>query len=241
MREHIMKAVEQPNYFKEGIIDCLPTLLGYISIGLACGIIGTASNLSVLEVTLLAIFVYAGAAQMVMTGLIAVGAPFFTIILTVAVVNIRFLLLSMTIAPHFKHESLLVRLGLGFLLTDESFGVTVIKYAKNRNEPLRKQWLMGLNITAYIVWIISCLVGALIGNWIKNPEVLGLDFALVAMFIALLVLQLELVERSKLRANLEAVATTFIGMFVFMAVMPSSLAVLVSTIIGAMMGVRREK
>lgn len=51
--------------FSQGVKDCVPTLLGYISIGIACGVVGVASKLSVLEVALLAIFVYAGAAQFI--------------------------------------------------------------------------------------------------------------------------------------------------------------------------------
>lgn len=47
----------------------------------------------------------------------------------------------------------------------------------------------GINITAYLAWIVACIVGAFIGNWLPNPEQFGLDFALSAMFIGLLYLQ----------------------------------------------------
>lgn len=58
------KAVQQREKvdltFRQGAKDCVPTLLGYISIGLA-GIVGVSSHLSVMEVTLLSALVYAGA------------------------------------------------------------------------------------------------------------------------------------------------------------------------------------
>lgn len=48
-----------PLSFKDGAYACIPTLLGYIGIGIAAGIVGKSANLSVLEITLLAIIVYA--------------------------------------------------------------------------------------------------------------------------------------------------------------------------------------
>ena len=50
----------QQNTFLQGAKDCVPTLFGYMSIGLAFGIVGVASNLSILEIACLAIFIYAG-------------------------------------------------------------------------------------------------------------------------------------------------------------------------------------
>lgn len=56
--------------FYDGVRACLPTVLGYAGIGIAAGVVGRASHLSVLEVTLLAIIVYAGAAQFIISGLL---------------------------------------------------------------------------------------------------------------------------------------------------------------------------
>lgn len=61
--------------FVQGIKDCLPTLFGYISIGLAFGVVGVASNLSVLEIALLSILVYAGSAQFIFCALLLTGSP----------------------------------------------------------------------------------------------------------------------------------------------------------------------
>lgn len=69
--------------FRKGIIDCIPTLFGYVGIGIAAGIIGKAANLTILEITLLSIIVYAGAAQFIITGLLLTTAPIMVIIFTV--------------------------------------------------------------------------------------------------------------------------------------------------------------
>ena len=61
--------------FLQGFKDCIPTLLGYISIGLAFGVVGVASNLSVLEISLFSIFIYAGSAQFIVCALLLTNSP----------------------------------------------------------------------------------------------------------------------------------------------------------------------
>jgi len=87
--------------FNDGVRACVPTLLGYIGIGIAAGVVGKASNLSVLEVTLMAIIIYAGASQFIITGLMMVPTPISAVIFTVFLVNSRHFLMSMATAPLF--------------------------------------------------------------------------------------------------------------------------------------------
>lgn len=138
----------------QGVKDCIPTLLGYMSIGFAFGIVGISSNLSILEITLLSLLVYAGAAQFIFCALLASNSPASAIILTTFIVNLRHLLLCLTLAPHFTRYSLMKNIGIGSLVTDESFGVAINKLATHGK--LSDKWMNGLNITAYICWIISC-------------------------------------------------------------------------------------
>ena len=51
------------NQFRQGVIACLPTILGYWSIGFASGAIGAVAGFSVLEITLLSGLLYTGSAQ----------------------------------------------------------------------------------------------------------------------------------------------------------------------------------
>ena len=77
-------------------------------------------------------------------------------------------------------------------MTDETFGVAITPYVKG--EPINDRWLHGLNITAYLFWTFSCVVGAIFGKYISNPEMLGLDFAITAMFVFLGIAQFESVK-----------------------------------------------
>lgn len=80
--------------FKDGVKAAMPTALGYVSIGLACGIIG-ASYVSPLEMVLMSSLVYAGSAQFAMLALLAIHAPVTAIALTVFLINLRLFLLGL--------------------------------------------------------------------------------------------------------------------------------------------------
>ncbi|WP_392559533.1 AzlC family ABC transporter permease [Orbus mooreae] len=225
--------------FKNGVIDCIPTLLGYIGIGIAAGVIAKAANLSVLEVTLLALIVYAGAAQFIIAGLMLISAPVSAIIFTVFLVNSRHFLMSMATAPYFKKFSLLNNIGIGSLLTDETFAVVMTSISKK--VPVNSQWMHGLNLTAYLVWILSCFIGAVIGNWLPDPRQFGLDYALVAMFIGLLYLQL-ISDSHKTKKNMILVMLTVAVLLIFlMKFISAELALLIATLFGCLFGVLIEK
>lgn len=225
--------------FRQGVRDCIPTLLGYISIGIAAGVVGVAAGLSALEVVLLAVLVYAGSAQFIFAALVLDGSPAAAIILTTFIVNLRHFLMSATMAPHFTQYSVWQNVGFGVLLTDETFGVASGKIQQKRE--LTSSWMNGLNVTAYICWIISCAVGALFGNWISDPEAFGLDFALTSMFIALLVLQLDAIESAKIKHYIRLILCIVILMVGFSFFVSSHMAVLLATILGATIGVVTEK
>lgn len=224
--------------YTEGFKDCIPTLVGYMSVGLAFGIVGTASGFSLWQLALLSLFVYAGAAQFIICALIVAGSPISAIIITTFIVNLRHLLLCLSLAPHFKSYSLLKNIGIGALITDETFGVATTKAVVNNG--LNDKWMYGLNITAYLCWTLVTMIGATFGQWISNPESLGLDFALAAMFVALLVLQLNHVADSKRMHYLKIVAVVILLMIGLSFILPTHIAVLMSTMIAATIGVVTE-
>lgn len=225
--------------FRKGIIDCIPTLFGYVGIGIAAGIIGKAANLTILEITLLSIIVYAGAAQFIITGLLLTTAPIMAIIFTAFLINLRHLLMGMTIAPFFKRFSLINNIGIGTLLTDETFAVAV--NAISQQKTIDANWMHGLNITAYLVWIMSCITGAILGNWLPDPYQFGFDFSLIAMFIGLLYLQFINDKKHSKLHNLFVIFIVAILMIFLMRIMIPELAIIVATLLGCFIGVLIEK
>ncbi|MHC5217544.1 AzlC family ABC transporter permease [Enterococcus sp. LJL128] len=221
--------------FREGVQACLPTVLGYAGIGIAAGIVGKSVGLSVFHVAMMSILIYAGSAQFIICGMLAIQAPVSAIILTTFLINLRHFLMSMSVASFFKKESLITNIGIGSLLTDESYGVLMT--AISNEHKISSNWTHGLNITAYLAWILSTVGGALLGNWIPDPYMLGLDFALVAMFAGLFVLQVDTAIKKKTKQRLLVIFSVCISIFISMKFFSSELAVLIATLIGCGVGV----
>ena len=216
----------QEKGFKEGVKASLPTALGYVSIGLACGVVGANSGLTPFQMGLMSLLVYAGSAQFVMCAMFVAGADLFSIVMTVFLINLRNFLMSLHATTIFTKSSLWQTICIGTLITDESYGVLLNEHVHHKN--ISTAWMHGNNITGYIA----------LGSVIPNPETLGLDFALVAMFVSIFESQLaammQFVKLKKIGLILLAVTLSY---FLLVIVISESLAVLLSTLIGCFAGV----
>lgn len=160
-RERSTRAIpssKQEDGFLKGVKDCIPTLLGYLSIGLAAGVVQKTAGLSIAEIALISLILYAGSAQFIAAGMIAVSSSPAAIIITIFIVNLRHILLSAALSPYFRHLTPLRNMLVGSLLTDETFGVA-INQTLNK-ERISEQWMHGLNITAYLNWFLANIAGA---------------------------------------------------------------------------------
>ncbi|MCH4010050.1 AzlC family ABC transporter permease [Companilactobacillus sp.] len=221
---------------RTAVKDTLPTVFGYIGIGIAFGVVGKASGLSTFIVILTSLITYAGSAQFVLVGMLASHSPMLTIIFSVFLVNSRMILMSTTVARYFKKDSLLKNILVGSLLTDETFALSMSKL-NYTNGKLNFEWFNTSNLIAYITWALSSFIGALLGNLITDPEKFGLDFALVAMFIGLLYLQLISDKSIKFNLQLIMIGITLALIYFGLIFIPSNMLILVVTIIACAIGV----
>lgn len=226
----------QEKGFKEGVKASLPTALGYVSIGLACGVVGANSGLTPFQMGLMSLLVYAGSAQFVMCAMFVAGADLFSIVMTVFLINLRNFLMSLHATTIFTKSSLWQTICIGTLITDESYGVLLNEHVHHKI--ISTAWMHGNNITGYIAWLFAVILGTALGSVIPNPEMLGLDFALVAMFVSIFESQLaammQFVKLKKIGLILLAVTLSY---FLLVIVISESLAVLLSTLIGCFAGV----
>ena len=226
----------QEKGFKEGVKASLPTALGYVSIGLACGVVGASSGLTPFQMGLMSLLVYAGSAQFVMCAMFVAGADLFSIVMTVFLINLRNFLMSLHATTIFTKSSLWQTICIGTLITDESYGVLLNEHVHHKN--ISTAWMHGNNIAGYIAWLFAVILGTALGSVIPNPEMLGLDFALVAMFVSIFESQLaammQFVKLKKIGLILLAVTLSY---FLLVIVISESLAVLLSTLIGCFAGV----
>ncbi|MFJ7684866.1 AzlC family ABC transporter permease [Peribacillus butanolivorans] len=222
---------ETEETFFQGIKDCVPTLLAYLSIGFACGIVQKTAGLSLAEIALLTLFVYAGSAQFIVASMYLISTPL-AVITTIFFVNLRHLLLSAALSPYFQHVTPYRNMLIGTMLTDETFGVGIQKAAKKHR--ISEKWMHGLNVTAYINWFVANMTGAFLAQWISNPDALGLEFALPAIFIGLLMI--SIVERKKLRTDFIVAILAVALVMICQVWLSGSMSIIVATIVATTVG-----
>ena len=221
--------------FTQGAQAAIPTALGYLSIGLACGIIG-AAYMNPLEMALMSILIYAGSAQFAFIALLGVAATTRDIVLTVFLINLRMSLMSLHASSIFQKESLLNNIGIGTLLTDESYGVLMAESIETST--IRAAWMHGNNVMSYSSWILGTVLGATVGSLLPDPQVFGLDFALVGMFVGIFVSQFQaMARRFPLRKIGLVLLVVGLSFFVLTSLVSQSLAVLFATLLGCLVGV----
>ncbi|MDT2570778.1 AzlC family ABC transporter permease [Enterococcus raffinosus] len=225
----------QTSSFTDGVRACLPTIMGYLGIGIAMGIVGKSAHLAIWQIFLMSTLVYAGSAQFILCGLLLLSAPILSIVFTVFLVNLRHLLMSLSVAHYFKDDSLLNGMAIGTLLTDESYGVLMTTLAQEKK--VSSNWMHGLNITAYLVWILSTVIGALLGNFIPDPTIFGFDFALTSMFLGLFLFQVQLPLKKQRAKTVRILAVTIITLYLLMRIVSAELSVILTTLLGCLTGV----
>ena len=77
----------------------LPIMLGYVAIGVPCGILCDSIGLGPLQVFLLSALFYSGAGQFMIPNMWLAGAPIASIVASVSLVNTRQMLYSAAFAP----------------------------------------------------------------------------------------------------------------------------------------------
>jgi 4-azaleucine resistance transporter AzlC len=221
----------QPSAFVSGLRRTVPIVFGYIPIGLTFGVLARNAGLSAFNTMMMSLLVYAGSSQLVAAGLFAAGAPASSIILTAFVVNLRHLLLSAALAPFLKRWRRGELAAFAYQLTDETFALHAARFPAGVT---RRAEIFAVNATAQTSWLAGTALGVALGQVIADVEPLGLDYVLPAMFIALIVLQIEV--RTQIGVALVtgalSVALLILGV--------DQWHVIIATVIGASIGVLIE-
>jgi 4-azaleucine resistance transporter AzlC len=172
-----------PSPVLRGVKMAVPIMLGYAPIGAAYGLLAQQAGFGMLHALCLSVFVYAGAAQFMAVSLFAAGMGFPVIVGTTFVVNFRHVLMSASLSRFLSSWTKSERVIFGGMITDESFAIHSRNFERGDTAT---NAALALNTAAYLTWVIFGMIGFHMGTLIKRPEAWGLDFALPAMFIGLL-------------------------------------------------------
>ena len=176
--------------FTAGARDTLPMLVGAAPFGMIFGSLASAAHIAPWQGQLMSLSVYAGSSQFIAIGLLAANTGMLVIWLATFIVNLRHMLYAATLLPHVRHLPRRWRWSLGFFLTDETFAVMDRYYRQHAAAPNGHWYFLGSCLSMYVNWQCWTLVGLLFGAAFPQLQTLGLDYAMVVTFIAIVVPQI---------------------------------------------------
>jgi 4-azaleucine resistance transporter AzlC len=171
--------------FWRGVRDSVPMLIGAAPLGMIFGALAVPSGLSSTGAVFMSILVFAGSSQFIALTLLASGTGVVLIVLTTLVVNLRHALYAASLQPHVSNLPQLWRLPLAFWLTDETFALTQRRYAETDTSALKHWYYLGSCVAVYSDWLVSTVSGIFLGRAVAGIARLGLEFAMVATFTAI--------------------------------------------------------
>jgi 4-azaleucine resistance transporter AzlC len=187
--KQVLTRCSETSDFWQGAYDSLPILLGVIPFGITYGVVGLAVGLTAGETLLMSLVVFAGAAQFISTTMVGMGVTDFSLIVfTTFLVNLRHLLMGASLSPYVSRLPLGRQALLAFAMADESYAVTMDRIQKHG---YNESYQLGTNAAMYVTWALATMAGIAVGAYIPDPLAWGLDFAMPATFLAMLIPRLK--------------------------------------------------
>ncbi|MBE6593230.1 MAG: AzlC family ABC transporter permease [Ruminococcaceae bacterium] len=170
-------------WFLKGMKAGIPIAMGYFAVAIALGINAVGAGISALQAALASLLNNASAGEYIAFTLIAAQASYAELIAMEAVANSRYLLMSAALSQKLeKSTSTFKRLLLGFTVTDEIFGVSMMQEGF-----LSPYFTYGAFAVATAGWTGGTLFGALMGNILPSAIVAALGVGLYGMFISVFI------------------------------------------------------
>ena len=214
--------------FAGGIRALLPLTPGVIPFGLVAGILTTSLGMSPAESLGMTALFYSGSAQMVALQLLNDAVLPLAIVLTCLVINLRFMMYSAALAPHFKHLPRHWRWPLAYMSSDQSFALCIIKLNSGELGHYAHHFYAGTAVSMWLSWMLSVAAGVYLGSGV--PPSWSLEFAIPLSFLALLV--------PAIRNSAALVAALVGGVVAVLAIdLPYNLGMILASLSGIVSGV----
>jgi len=213
------------------LADAIPIVIGYIPMGAAYAILARQAGMGFFPTVLMSLIVFAGASQFIAVGLLAGGATAVEIVATTLFVNLRHVLMSASLSPHYREAPRGLIPFVAWGVTDETFAISIGRYISGEAD---HRYGLALHYTAYASWVSGTVVGALAGALIPPALQSSLEFSLYAMFVGLVVLQLT----DRIQLAVAAASAVMCG--AFSTFMGGTWNIITAAIVGATLGLILE-
>lgn len=169
--------------FMEGLKDGLPICLGYLPVSFTFGMMAAENGLPVWVAILISLTNFTSAGQFAGTELILTGGLYVEIAITTFVINIRYMLMSLSLSQKIDPKMTMPqRCLLSFGNTDEIFAV-----AMQQKGAVYTSYLAGLMLLPYLGWAGGTLMGSVATELLPAALRSALGIAIYGMFIAIVV------------------------------------------------------
>lgn len=213
--------------FWAGVRAEFPLLVGVFPFGLIYGALALGAGLSPAAAQMMSSIVFAGSAQFITAQLVRDAAPGLIIVLTIAIVNLRHMLYSASVAPYVEHLPRRWKTVLAYLLTDEAYAAVGLHHESNGLTLTGHWFFLGAGLALWTTWQISSALGIFLGAAL--PSAWPLDFALPLTFIAMVMPVLK--DKPMLAAALSAGAVALLAQG-----LPFKLGLILAALVGIVTG-----
>jgi predicted branched-subunit amino acid permease len=231
--QHAIPVIERhdPALWNEGLRTGLPTLFGIAAWGMVVGIAMVKTGLTALQATGMTLLVYAGSAQLAALPLIVAHAPVWVVFATGLVVNLRFVIFSALLGPHFTHLPWRQRLFYGYISGDLTVALFLQRFPTAAAIPGKLSYLQGLMLPNWLSWQAGSLIGIFLGSAV--PTAWGLGFAGT---LAILCVTVPLIINSAALCGVLVAGAVSVAAYGF----PYKLGLLVAVIVGMLAALAAE-
>lgn len=218
--------------FKEGALGTSSLAVSILPWGVVAGAAMVSAGMTPPQAVAMSLIVYAGSVQLALLPLLIAMAPLWVMLISALVINLRYVIYSASLAPHFNHLPLRWRLLLSYLSTDGIFAVFLARYGESsgdgRGNRDRHWYFLGGSCALWVAWQVCSWIGIFGGTLI--PASWSLEFAATLGLTALLVTLMH--DRAVLCGALAAGAISLFG-----PKLPLNLGLLAATLAGVAVGV----
>jgi branched chain amino acid efflux pump len=165
-----------------------PVLGTTLVVGTTFGVVARQSGLDPIQIAAMSLLVFAGASQFAMVKLFSESAPVAIVIASVLFINLRHLLMATSLNPQLQRLPLARRLFAAFFLTDESFAMASGHFRRGGRSVA---YYFTFAIALFVLWNLATVIGIVLGGAIGDPRRFGVDFAITATFIGIVVLAIH--------------------------------------------------
>jgi 4-azaleucine resistance transporter AzlC len=163
----------------------LPFALATLVLGISFGVLARSLGWGILAPIVFSVIAFSGSAQFAVAAVLGAGGGAIAAIVAAVLLNARFGPMGVAVAPYLKGGPFRRALE-GQAVVDASWAL-----ASRGGGRFEREFMIGATIPQGVAWISGTAIGAVSGNFIGNPERLGLDVIFPAFFLVLLAEELR--------------------------------------------------